>query len=488
MIYSLYHFIKFLYQVNYLFCYMTKNPIQPNWVPKLEKEGSRYKAIVSALENDIVNGTLNPGERLPTHRRLAESLNVALGTVTRAYTEAERNGLVQSYGRRGTFIAGTPQQHNDEALNIPDETSSIIEMSVDLPLHTEDPDLSAVLSRVARGQNTNELLRYHEVGGILKHRTAGALWLKQYGVEVSPENVVVCGGAHHALTVSLMAIAKPGDIILCDELTYPGIKSIAAHLHLELIGISADDGGLDVSKIESICQQENVRALYTVPSFHNPTTAKLSTSRRKEIAGLARKYGFFILEDDIHRLLCDSPPPAFASLAPDHTFFIASLSKTVAGGLRVGFLVPPSEYFDSVLQAIWATVWMVPTLNAEIATEWINDGTAKTVVKRKRAEAGTRQKLCKEILKGFPYKSQPNGYYIWLQLPDQWDSSEFTLEARRCGVAVTPSRAFVVGSKPAPAAIRVCLAAPESRQAVKSGIEIIRRLIEQQPSTRIPKF
>ena len=467
---------------------MTKKTAK-TWEPNLEaSDAPRYQAIVTAMKEDISSGELEPGDRIPTQRALAKSLGVAIGTVTRAYAEAERHGLIQSRGARGTFIAGADGRRDEAALAIPDPTSSIIEMSVDLPLHGEDPDLAPVLRDIAKRNNSGDLLRYHAVAGTSRHRDAGVAWASRFGVEISSGHIVVCAGTQHALTVSLMAVAEPGDTVLCNALTYPGMKSVASHLHLELRGVESDEKGILPRAVENACQSSSVRALYCNPSFHNPTTAQLDLKRRQQLAKLAKKYDFAILEDDVHRLLSDKPETPIANLAPDHTFFIASFSKAVAAGLRVAFLVPPAQLYDAVSQAVWATVWMVPSLPIEVAGTWIENGTADTVVERKRDEAGARQQLCEDVLKNASYAAQPNGYYVWLHLPEPWSSTGFTLEARQRGVAITSSEPFLVGSIDPPTAVRVCLAAPDTRKSVQVGLEVLAKLLDTNPGSRAPFF
>ncbi|MEQ8767845.1 MAG: PLP-dependent aminotransferase family protein [Planctomycetota bacterium] len=447
------------------------------WKPTLGNHaGPLYRTIAAALKSDIAEGRLHAGDRLPTQRELADALGVSLGTVTRAYQEAERQGLISSRVGRGTFVS-TPS--TSDVLGLPD--SRLIEMSVDLPVHQEDPDLALALQKIARGRGVPRLLRYHDHAGTARHRRAGAAWAERFGVEASPDDVIVCAGTQHALCVSLMAIAEPGDIILCDSLTYPGMRAICHQLRLRLEGLPMKQGALDPSAVEAACKKRRVRALYCIPSLHNPTTGRLGDRKRRALARIAEKHDFWILEDDVHRLMSHEPAPPIATRAPDRTFFIASFSKAVTGGLRVAFLVPPASHLPAVTDAVWATIWMVPTLAVEVAATWIEDGTADEVVARKRAEASRRQERCASILTSARYDSQPSGYYTWLHLPAPWTSAGFARAARKMGVAVSPSGAFLVGSSPPPPAVRVCLGAAESGDEMARGLEILAELLRTGP-------
>ncbi len=448
------------------------------WKPALAgAHGPLYRAIVAALRSDIEQGRLHPGDRLPTQRSLAAALGLGLGTVTHAYKEAERQGLLSSRVGRGSFVASpTPS----DPLGLPD--TRLVEMSVDLPIHTEDPDLASALQKIARKDGVQRLLRYHDHAGTARHRQAGAVWAERFGMPAGPDDILVCAGSQHALTVALMCSTAAGDVVLCDELTYPGIRAIARQLQLSLESIPMDAGGMRPRAIEAACKRRRVRALYCVPSFHNPTTTQLDGDRRQAIARLAIKHDVVVLEDDVHRLMSETPAAPLSTLAPDHGFFVASFSKAVTGGLRVAFLVPPAAYVRRATDAIWATVFMVPTLTVEVAATWIEDGTADAVVAAKHAEAGRRQDILRRLLADAHYDAQPHGYYAWLHLPDPWTSADFAAEARRRGVAVTPSSAFFMGAGRPPPAVRVCLAAPETREQMTRGLETLRGLLDEQPS------
>jgi len=441
--------------------------------------GPQYLAIVRALAADVAEGRLHAGDRLPTHRQLARALGLGLGTVTRAYKEALQGGLIASRVGRGTFVASASAAN---PLGLP--SSRAIEMSVDLPLHAEDPDLAAALKKIARRGETQALLRYGDHAGSARHRRAGAAWLERCELPVGADEVVVCAGTHHALCVALATIAKAGEVVLCDALCYPGLRALANRLQLKLSAIPSPGGDLDarLAAIEAACRKQRVRAIYCTPSVHNPTTARMEVDERRALAHLADEHGFHVLEDDVHRLLGDGPPPPVATLARERSFYVASFSKAVVPGLRVAFLVPPPGLLRRTAESVWATTWTVPPLPVEVAATWIEDGTADRVVARKRREAGERQGLCASLLAGARIDAQSCSYFAWLHLPEPWTSVEFALEARARGVAVTPSTAFAMTDAPAPPAVRVCVAAPATREEAERGLGILRALLDDGPS------
>ncbi len=218
-----------------------------------------------------------------------------------------------------------------------------------------------------------------------------------------------------------------------------------------------------------------------MPTVHNPTASTLPESRRREIARIAAENDVAIIEDDVHRLLADDPPPPIQTFAPDRSYFIAGLSKSVAGGLRIGYLVAPAHAVERLTQSIWATSWMASPLTAEIAAMWIDDGTADRVAERKRAEIAERQLLVRRLLDPSTYKTAPHAYHIWLQLPPAWRSASFANEARRRGVAVTPAEAFAVGS--VPNAVRACIGAAEDKDQLAAALKLLSATMACPPGT-----
>src|SRR5262245_36097025 len=215
------------------------------WLPDLSShEGPRYLAIADALAGEISAGRLGPGARLPTHRVLAEKLGVTVGTVSRAYAEAIRRGLVSGEVGRGSFVR---REASDLAREDQEqgEDAALIDLGLNFPLvGEEERRLAGSLAALSVGRSLAGLLEYKPHGGTLRHRAAGASWLARTGLDAPAEQVLVCGGAQHAMAVIFSALTRPGDTILTERLTYPGMKALAEMLHLKLAGIEMDDEGL----------------------------------------------------------------------------------------------------------------------------------------------------------------------------------------------------------------------------------------------------
>ena len=451
------------------------------WIPSLKKGLPAYRALLEALTSDVRDGRLATGERLPPQRDLARALGLSVGTVTRAYSLAERQGLVRGEVGRGTFVGPSPE--SPPVGDLRESIDGAVNLSMSWPLPSLDPDLGAALRELGRDPAATELLSYQPNAGSYLHRGAGVNWLSRFGLEVPADRVAVCAGSQHAMTVALGTVLQPGDTLLCEELTYPGIRAAADFLKLGLHGLACDAEGLLPDAFEQACARSRGRALYTVPTLHNPTSVTQSLERRNALAQIARRHDVIVIEDAIHHLLHGSAPPPIASLAPEQTIFIGSPSKVVAGGLRVAFLTAPPVLMSGVTHAIWATTWMVPPLCAEIFRRWMEDGTVDRTVKAKRAEARDRVALAREVLAGLPIEFPEAAYHLWIPIPESSPSAaQFTERAARHGLLLASSEAFHTGLGKAPRAVRVCLSAPRSRETLRRGLQRLAETWRADPS------
>lgn len=446
----------------------------------VQGEGPLYRSIADALARAIESGGARPGGRLPTQRALADRLGVTVGTVTRAYAEAERRGLVRGEVGRGTFI------RSDTRFEPPPDTRFVLHdfpsRDIDLSVNTTPPlgatrAMAETLQHLGRDAATDDFLRYQAMGGHPAHRRAGAAWLARSGVSVPPELVIVTCGAQNALAVTLTTLCRPGDHILAEAITYPGIRPLAEIGALRLSGVAIDDQGVVPDALDAACRAHRPRLLYCLPTLHNPTGAVMSEERRRRIVDIARRHDLMLVEDDIYGLLHDATPTPLAALAPERTIFLTSTSKVMCAGLRIGFLAAPADWIDRVTVTMRAQCWMAAPLMAEVVRRWIENGTADALVDEKRREGMMRQEIGAAILGAYDPTGPRTGYCRWLRLPPGWRSNAFAVAARRQGVVVTEGAPFAADDTERPAAVRLCLGTTDDVETLRTGLRRIEDML-----------
>jgi DNA-binding transcriptional MocR family regulator len=417
---------------------------------------SRYKGVVDAMASDIRAGRLPSGTRLPTHRQLAASEGLAVVTASRVYAELEAMGLVSGERGRGTFVRETalsPRHGVDQQALAAD----MVDLNFNYPSLPDQADmLRQALRDLASAGDLESLLRYQPHGGRRHERVSVARHLARHGLRVSADQVAMVNGAQHGLAVTAMGLLQPGDVIAVDALTYPGFKVLSQALRLELASLPAAGAATDLDALEELCASRRVRAVYAMPTLHNPLGWVTTTAHRERLVDIARRYRLLIIEDAAYAYLAEEPPVPLAALAPELTVYVSGLSKSVATGLRVGFVSTPVELMPSIERAIRATTWNAPSVMTAIACRWLDDGTVDRLEAHKRIDARARQSIAHDVLAGLPVVGHPTSYFLWLPLPEdvRADRIASALIAER--VSVSTAEPFATSAH-VPHAIRLAL-------------------------------
>lgn len=444
------------------------------WLPRLAaNKGPRFLQIADALQAALADGSLAPGDRLPPQRQLAAQLGVDLTTITRAYDEARRRNLLEGRGARGTYVAAPKV-----ALN------AILDLSMNTPPPPAGVDfddmLKQGLSQVLMRADSELLMTYHPGGGSDSDRMAGAQWLAPMFGQLDARQLLVCPGAQAAIAALILALTKPGDAILAEPMSYPGLLAAANQFGRRLIAVEADQHGMLPAMLEQACRQHQPALVYLNPTLHNPTAITMPQRRRKELAGIAQRCKVRIIEDDPYWLLADAPPPPLAAFAPEQVIYISTLSKCLTPGLRVAFVLlrDPLER-ERFLAALRSFALMVAPLTAALATQWILDGSADRLMAGIRNEARLRHRMARDILAG-RYSGSGDGLHVWLELPAYWNCAQLAHAAASSGIAVTPAQAFATGSV-AVNAIRISLGSIKDRGHLQAGLQRLSQLLARQP-------
>jgi len=421
---------------------------------------SEYLKLADAIAADIADGTLRPGDRLPPQREFAYERKIAASTASRVYAELLRRGLVVGEVGRGTFISGDARR----GVAAPGEPhGSRIDLEFNYPIL---PDQTALIAKSLNGLEKpaalDAALRQGTSVGTPAVRSVAAAYLGQGAWSPAPEQLVFAGNGRQSIAAALAAVVPTGGRCGVEALTYPFIKGIAARLGVSLVPLAMDENGLRPDSVQKADREAYLSAIYIQPAIHNPLGMTMTAARRADLLRVVEKLGLPIIEDNVYGFLDDEPP--LAALAPDSCIVIDSLSKKVAPGLALGFIVPPRRLRESVMAAVRSGGWTASGFAFAAAQRMMGDGTVAELTRLKRLDARARQKLAVDRLAGFEIQTNEKCYHLWLTLPAHWRSQTFVAAAARRDIALTPSTTFAATPGHAPNAVRLALAAPTMDQ------------------------
>ncbi|MET0741910.1 MAG: PLP-dependent aminotransferase family protein [Microvirga sp.] len=453
------------------------------WKPILarRKGATKHKVLTERIIADIDAGILPAQARMPTHRDLARRLGVSVQTVSISYKEAERRGYLRGEVGRGTFVRSRVTERADRFM-LDRNPGEAVDLSIVRAAYTqahEDASRS-VLMELSRGDNSAFMRPCRPIAGLDRHRSVARAWLRTLGIDAAEDRILVTNGTAHGLFLAVAAIVQPGEIVLTENLTDHGIIGLANVLGFTLRGLPTDREGVLVEALEDACAAGGVSAIVLVPSLGNPTSHVMGAGRRRAVAEIARRYGVFVVEDEVYKPLLDEPLPSIAAMLPELGFFATSFTKSVMTGLRTGYLVVPPHYSIRVASIMRVTTWSATNLTAELATRWVQDGTAKTLVALQRREAGIRQAIVADILGEHVAQTHPASLCAWLKVPRRWTEEGLVRALAGKNIAVTPSDPFVAGPQGA-GGIRICLGGRLSHDALAEALTTVRRTFEQLP-------
>lgn len=418
-----------------------------------------YRGIVDELAAAIRSGMLPAGTRLPTHRGLARERRIALATATRVYAELAAMGLVVGEPGRGTFVrdrSGYDGLEPSRALSVP----RVADLSFNQPLSEGQAEqLRLALRTLSTSGDIESLLRQHPPGGRRHDRAVVATYLFGRSIDTAPANVLLASGTQQALDAVLRSLTQPGDVLAVDALSYPGITLLAEAHGLELAPVPVTAAGPDLDALDRLCRTRPVRAIYAIPTVHNPLGWVLDREQRGRLVATARAHDCVIIEDGTYAFLETSPPPPLQALAPERTCYVAGLSKNVATGLRFGFAVVPNSRAGAVTRSLRTAAWGASGIITALATGWIADGTVARLEKVRREDAAARQGIASAALAGMDVMAHPVSYVVWLGLEPHLRPDQVAAALAQEGILVSTADAFATGPY-RPRSLRLALGTP----------------------------
>ncbi|WP_344573451.1 PLP-dependent aminotransferase family protein [Streptomyces lunalinharesii] len=435
-----------------------------------------YRAIADEFAAAIAAGRLRPGDRLPPLRRFAQRRRIADSTAARVYRELGRRGLTVGEVGRGTFVRTAPPA-TEPALAEPG--GHRIDLEFNFPVL---PGQSALLARslgtlLQQGDAVGAALGPAGAAGTPAAREVAAAHLARAGWAPDARRLLFAGSGRQALAAAFATLVPPGERLGVEALTFPVVKGIATRLGITLVPLAVDEHGVTPDAVRAAAP---LRAVYLQPALHNPLGTTLPAARRAELAATVRALDVSVVEDAVYAFLRPDLAP-LAALAPERTVLVDSLSKRLAPGLTLGFLVPPDDAAaPDFAAALRSGAWTAGGFALQAAVRWLGDGTAATVEADKRADAAARQRIATNRLAGQRLRADPRAYHCWWELPEPWRADTFVAAAARHGIAVTPSGAFAVGPGHVPNAVRLALASPPL-DVLADALDVLAGLARRSP-------
>jgi DNA-binding transcriptional MocR family regulator len=410
-----------------------------------------YQRLAGAITEDIVNGEIRTGDRLPAHRDLCYRLGVGLGTVTKAYGLLERQGLVSSVAGSGTFAAA----------NLP--AGKVVDLSVNIPPNIiSDRLLSATLSSLASAVDSAGFGAYTPYEGSMDHRLALSSWLKQYCASANADRMVLCSGGQHALWIALSTLARPDVVVASDDLTFHGLQSATKLLQVDLVGIASDEEGVMPEaierKIRELSSIQKTMILYVNPTAQNPTGKTMSMSRIKDIAEIAERHDITVIEDDVYAAFAIPNRQCLVDLAPERVFYINSLAKILTSWFRLGILMVPMDKFSKTASFVRSHGAKVSPVASHVMYRWISDGVASHVASMTHAESRNRNEIAQAIFVDQERAWIGRGFHMFLPMARP-RAEKLEASVREKGILVT-SPALSVSGDSENSGIRLCLGGP----------------------------
>lgn len=403
------------------------------WEPTFpQSEKPLCDAIADEIEAAIASGRLRPGDRLPTHREMAQRLQVGIGTVTHAYSIARDRGLLAGEIGRGTYVlssgaTGRPFEH---------------ELGFLLPERDFADALRAALATLARRPRLSEALMDAESLGAPRVREAAAEWMRWCGLEADPARIIATSGMRQITHVAINELVETGQVVACEQLSWS--SGLARIYPGRFVGVPLDTEGIIPDALDEVCRNHPVRMLLCNPSLHMPTSAVMSQRRREQVAEVCLRHNLWLLEDDPGGPLIRDEVRPLANLLPDQAIYCSDPSPLVHPGVRACYLHLPPSLVERVARVFQACVGRGSHLEHEVMRLWFEDGTAQRLMQVRRVDYQGRQRVASKALKGLSYQTHPSDSDIWLRLPESWESREFSKAAREHGCHVDPGHDYEV--------------------------------------------
>ena len=443
------------------------------------KSGKLYEEIVAQIEN----GTMALGTRLPTHRDLARRERVSLSVVNRVYSELKRKGLAKASGRRGTVLvskASPPSSASHRPAAQSGQGSDIIDLSHNYAALPELNNAIKLAFKSAVGDYFDDTI-HGKIESLVTD--IGGRWLSLLSIKPKDLNILGCWGGQHGILACLLAFSGLDQQIAVSPFTYTGLKLAASVLGIKIVSVPADRDGILPAALEQTARQQSIKAVYLMPSFHNPLGTTMPAIRRQKLAEVCSKNEIFVIEDDPHRYLIQRSIPSFLELIPDRCAHVTTMSKVLGPTMRLGFIATSPRNSLRLQSAIRSANWALPILEAKVMAAALDQFLPSSIVKL-REHARKRQTIARKIFKNHEIIGSLAAPHFCLKLGRNWKSSQLSSVSLECGFKISAGTLYATDKAAETELdfIRVSLMSEPSEARLVEGLRRLRELIETSPA------
>lgn len=457
-----------------------------NWTPNpAALSRPAYLSLADQFARAIDSGALPVGTRLMPHRKLADLIGLSVQTVSRAYDELIRRGLVSGEVGRGSFVLDHAQEARQPYL--PERPGEVIDLSILKPVVEvmQFDRLRSGFAWLAENISAPSALSFRPNVVMPFHRSIAADWLMRQNVPAEASGIAVTNGATPAITAAVMAVVPPGAGLAAAALTHHTIKPLANYLGLQLEGVAMDKDGILPGALDELARKGAIRAVYVQPNVINPLAMMMPEDRRAELVAVARRHDLAIIENDILNIMIPDRVATFAALAPERTLYICGFTKITVPGLRLAYLHAPPRHAAAVANRHLVANWLATPPMVDLLSHWVQDGTVTELATWQRHAIADRHKLAAEALGSLMPQCHDNSLHLWLRLPEAWSEERFVEQARLLGVAVAAGGAFRASDRVRSEAIRVSLGSTRSDD-LRRGLSVIADMLRNVPEALLP--
>ncbi|HEY5672878.1 MAG TPA: PLP-dependent aminotransferase family protein [Malonomonas sp.] len=441
----------------------------------MQDEGFRYRAVEKHLLALVASKALLPGEKLPSLRQLSNQLKVSISTISQAYLELEKRGILEARERSGFYLSASAMQLPQPASRprpalVPtvskrrDLIQKVLEalgnrelLPFGVVCPAEELLPAKILARITAAtlrSNPTQMLDYAPVNGNLELRQQNARRAMEAGISVSPDEVLITSGAMEGVSIALRALTRPGDNVLIQSPSYFCFLQLLENCGLRAIEIPSASGGIDPRDVQKAIEQFDIRAAILVPNFNNPDGSLTSDAAKQQIVALLAERNIPLVEDDVYGDLYfgEQRPTTCKSFdRQGNVLLCSSYSKTITPGYRVGWMIPGRHYAKVLDIKTSTNICSAAPTQLAIAT-FLREGYYERHLRRLRnAVKQQMEALLLSLHRHFPADTRASfpegGAAIWVELPRQIDAVDYFYQARQLGIGLAPGTIFSTQDK-----------------------------------------